>query len=278
MKCKQIVALFDSYISGTADVTVQKTVEDHLKTCEACKKQLALYRFYFQDAKIENDFPVPSDLNAKIKYTIHQAKQQKKVPFWQNKRILSTATACAFLFVAGLWGISNYAKLQDAANPVIVETATPVTQKTNESPLATPEVIQHTRQLPEPSVTTQTNVPEIAAIEPLSDQSTQIAAYSGNEEGNFGGGGGAKQNSEDLIANNEEVFTLKRNAVVSEDLTVLAEWKEQILSQFPNEELAENTYLVTVTKLELEELMECSVDADENKTQLILRFVESNQQ
>ncbi len=278
MKCKQIVALFDSYINGTADSTVRKTVEDHLKTCEACKKQLALYRFYFQDVKIENDFPAPSDLNAKIKYTIHQAKQQKKVPFWQSKRILSVATACTFLLVAGLWGASNYRKLQDAAKPAIAEAPASVTQEINELPLATPEVVQNVRQMPEPTVIAQTNVPETAATEPLSDLSTQIPAYTGNKEANIGGGGGVNQDFGDAIATNEEVYTLKRNIAAAEDIVILAEWKDQILSQFPGEELAENTYLVTVTKTELEELMGCSVDADENKTQLVLRFLESNEQ
>ena len=278
MKCKHIVELFDSYVNGTADVGVKQAIEDHLKTCDACRKQLELYRFYFQDVKIENDFPVPSDLNAKIKYAIHQTKQKKKIPFWQNKRILSAATVCAFLLVAGIWGTSNYTKLQNAANTVTVENTASITKETDEPPLATPEVVQYTRQIPEPSVTTPTNAPEVAAIEPLSDHSTQIAAYAGNEEANIGGGGEVNQDSGDTIATNEEAFTLKRNIVATEDVTVLAEWKEQILSQFPNEELSENTYLVTVTKPELEALLGCSIDADENKAQLILRFVESNEQ
>lgn len=126
MKCSHASALFYDYLKQTISPSDRKLLEEHLNECSACQKQWEAYRFFFENSKIENDFPVPSQLNAKIKYTIHQAKNSKKVPFFRSKQVLTWATTCSFLLVAGIWGSSYYQefKQQSTADPFIVtETA-----------------------------------------------------------------------------------------------------------------------------------------------------------
>lgn len=286
MKCNHAIELFDSYVKGTATENNKKALESHLKTCEACQKQLELYRVFISDAtKIEDDFPVPSQLNAKIKYTIQQARETretKKIPFWMNKQFLSTATACAFLLVAGIWGASNYTKLQNAAGISNIETASSVTtnqvtetdpqkkQTAPEVPTPSPAVMAKAKQVAENPDNSATNevimqdtvpVPQLAEEPPVLEVSEDISAYSGGADAN---------SAKDAKS---EPALMQRMMVPTEDVTISFEWKDEILATFPHEILSEDTFLVTATKADLEALMGCSVDADETKTQLTIRFL-----
>lgn len=286
MNCNHAIELLDSYVKGTATENNKKALESHLKTCKTCQKQLELYRVFISDAtKIEDDFPVPSQLNAKIKYTIQQAREtreSKKIPFWMNKQLLSTATACAFLLVAGIWGASNYTKLQNAAGISKIETASSITtnqvtetapkkeQAITQAPTPSPAVMAKAKQVAEIPDNSATNeaitqdtvpVPQLAEEPPVLEASDDISAYSG----------GADANATD--AAKSETALMQRRMVPTEDATISSEWKEVVLATFPHEILSEDTFLVTATKADLEALMGCSVDADETKTQLTIRFL-----
>ncbi len=283
MKCKQTAEFFDSYINGTINAADKQSLENHLEACESCRKQLELYRFYFSDVKIENDFPVPSQLNAKIKYTIEQAraaKATKKIPFWQSKRILSVATACAFLFVAGIWGGANYTKLQDAASTPVIETTNPITQGEpasveeadrilSDSSVSAPVLAKQAGEAAQIPVQTEKTMPMLAAANPIPDVSNNQATYSAETNANL---------ATDTVAGTEiETFHLTRNLQEPEDLAISLEWKEKILTHFPHEVISEDTFLITATKAELESFLECSLDADETKTQLTVQFVSAEE-
>ena len=191
MKCNHAVALFDSYLKGNATQEEKTALENHIATCKICKKQLDLYRFYFTDVKIENDFPVPSQLNAKIKYTIHQAKGKKKVPFWRSKHVLSFATACTFMLVAGIWGISHYAQLQNYADTPVTETAAPAStpagftkeQIPEPSPVApvTTAAPVESRRVPDPKTpVASTNPAALTQTNVTPETQPQVPAYSGD--------------------------------------------------------------------------------------------------
>ena len=264
MKCKHAVELFDSYLKGTAKWEDRTDLENHLATCEVCKQQFELYRFYFSDANVESDFPVPSQLNTKIKYAVYQqATKPKKVPFWQNKRILATATACAFLFVVGILGTSYFDKMKEAAKATNTE-ATTAAEQTEELLLAsTSEVKSPTKQNPSPRsmIIVNESVADTTDEQTMEETEALIPAYDGENIA-----------SPRHFMMGSTVFYKNEN--VTPDLLVDAEWMDTILSEFPHEVLTEDTYLVTVTTEELETLMDCSVDADETKSQLTLQFVE----
>ncbi len=297
MNCKHAAELFDSYIKKTASKEDAAALEAHIANCDSCRKQLELYRFYFTDTNIENDFLVPSQLNAKIKYTIQQAKENakntKKIPFWQNKRILSAATACAFLFVAGILGVSNYEKLQNAAKtPVSVETpvvlteeksrtSVPVAQEQMPEPVPTPQTVsvpesvsapvaakvsKNATRVPEKN---EKAAPEAAELSVLADTSDEIQAY--------GSGGSTNASAEDTLTYQSDSETqsvkMQRNLVIAEDITLSFDQKDAVLTAYPHEVIADDLFLVTVTKAELETLLGSSVEADETKTQLVIRFI-----
>lgn len=274
MNCKETVALFDSYVNKTINSAEKQALEEHLKTCETCRKQLELYSFYFSDVKIEDDFLVPSQLNAKIKYTIQQAREQKetkKIPFWQNKRIFSAATACAFLLMAGIFGISNYQALQDAAKSPVIETNDPVIQgeianlNTALEQSETPAMAKESRQVTPVYNNHEETLPETANEAPTPEVSEDVAAYSGEANTNF---------TADAVA---EPFTMTRTVAAPEDISLSVDWKDTILTQFPHEVITEDIFLVTVTKAELEAITGQIVETDETKTQLFIRFTASEQ-
>lgn len=267
MKCKQTVALFDAYINGTISPAEKQALKSHLETCESCKKQLELYHFYFSDVKIEEDFPVPAQLNAKIKYTLQQArdaKEPKKLPFWQNKRILSAATACAFLFVAGILGASNYDKLQNASGtPVLTEPPVAVSNEIAKmipeetpSPTSAPTVAKVTQQTPQVAVISE-SVPPQDEIAMLSDAPEDIPAYSEEEQNNA-----VSENVQDTSATG---FSLQRTVIPAEDVTLSIDWKESILLTYPHEILSDDLFLVAVTPAELEIMLGYPLDTEETK-------------
>ncbi len=278
MKCKHAFSLFDSYIKQTASKEDVALLEEHIATCDSCKKQLELYRLYLSDVRIEDDFLVPSQLNAKLKYTIHQAKQAKttKIPFWQNKRILSAATACAFLFVASILGVSNYEKLQNAAKaPVSVEA--PVTAA--EEPVAASEVVVNeevSAPVPTPGITKNDEnirkTPEEPVVnEAISNEPTAASVHSDNLDEPAAYSVEAAQD-DTLSEESSQPFKLQRTIDVAEDITLSADQKDSILESFPHEVISEDVFLVTITKAELESILNFTIEVDESKPQLIIKF------
>lgn len=258
MKCGRITGLFDSYIKGTATREEQAILENHIATCEACRKQLELYRYYFSDTAIEDDFSVPARLNASIQYAIHQERSKKKIPFWQNRRIISAATACAFALVAGIWGISNYQNLKDMTQTLKQETVQPIPTEPATG-VDEPESDSGSQPAPRKMVPDTPAPANITADATTED--AQIAAY-----------------SEEASAPVHHAYTMGRTLLqpimqTPQEIVIADTWMENLLAQFPNEIISEDIYLVTVTKAELEEFLGCSTDANEEAEQLVIRFV-----
>jgi hypothetical protein len=102
-KCDEIIGIFDEYLNNKLD---KESLDDficHIKLCEDCKKDLEVYKAFFSDINIENDFAFPNDLNAKIKYKLNNIKKEKKYLF-KPKIVLAYATSISFLLIIGIFG------------------------------------------------------------------------------------------------------------------------------------------------------------------------------
>ncbi len=302
MNCKQAENLFDAYKRGTLQDT--KALEEHLANCQSCKKSWEIYQLFFADTAIEQDFPVPNQLNAKIKYTLQQAKNKKKVPFYRNKQVLSYATACCFLLMAGLWGTSHYQTLKKDINPSVLTTDVQ-TESVKSIPTSSPvpetvalqsgseEVNQLKRTIPAaPPVQTQAPIAkaqpeevvknETAPSETmqnevmvLSDTSYHTADNtpavvsdetntSESDKSAGGGGGGASV----YARQTESTLPI---AEYPADFTVSQEHRLEILENYPHVELSENVYAVTIPREELAKILQVSIDTEE-KNEYIIEF------
>lgn len=354
MKCNHIVELFDSYLKGTATPQEASALEQHIATCETCRKQLELYRMFFADVNIENDFPVPPQLDAKIKYAVYQAKATKKIPFWQNKRILSAATACAFLFVVGIFGASRYSKMKDAAqvtDPQLMQMADYANKEADDNDVVTSEpedVMQlptqeqilndatdSEKKLPEESNNSEAQKEEKASpkatekpkdnskvvtesppkatpkpsnaqknasteSKPLSkaahDVNTAVVAAetiktpkavsetatdsavpqeSGTQKAAVPTPQPTQKPEDATVYSAREIA--QENAGTGKNIVIANQWKESILADFPHEIISKDTYLVTITKAELEAVLGYSTDANAGQSQLTLQFVSTDQ-
>lgn len=353
MKCNHIVELFDSYLKGTATSQESSALEQHIATCETCRKQLELYRIFFADVNIENDFPVPPQLDAKIKYAVYQAKSTKKVPFWQNKRILSAATACAFLFVVGIFGASRYSKIKEAAqvsNPQLVQTVDFSTGETDSNDVVTAEP-EDVAQIPtqeqilndaaasEKTIPEESNNAKPQKEEKVSPKATEKPKSSSKVVAESAPKATPKPNNTQKTASadtntatkaapdvNTKVVATEAadtpktvsekatdSAMVSEsgtkkalsptphptpqstqkpmdatiysargisqentetdkNIVIADQWKEPILANFPHQAISNDTYLVTITKTELEAVLGYPTDANAGQSQLTLQF------
>ncbi len=304
MNCKQAENLFDAYKRGTLQDT--KALEEHLANCESCKKSWELYQLFFADTAIEQDFPVPNQLNAKIKYTLQQAKNKKKIPFYRQKQVLSYATACCFLLMAGLWGTSHYQSLKNEITPSVVtnEVQTDlVTSIPTESPV--PEMVtlqsgaeeanQLKRAVPAPPPA-QTQAPvvqsqpeEVIKNEAAQNESTQneaamlsdtsygtadhtpaVVSDETNtlESDKSAGSGGGGGSASVYARQTEEVMPMTENLP---HVTVSQEHRLEILENYRHVELSENVYAVTIIREELENILQITIDIEE-KTEYIIEF------
>ncbi len=245
MKCSHAISLFDEYLKQTISLSDKQELTEHLKTCASCQKQWEAYRFFFENSNIEEDFLVPSQLNAKIKYTIHQAKNNKKVPFFQNKQLLAGLTACSFLLVGAVFGTSYYQQLKDARTQPDTGIVEPMV-RTVDDPSKMAE-----------SISDEPNPARALSMDPTIETKNDTPAYLGDET----------ENAPSNIMMVQEAMPTQNEVKISD------QWQEKILIAFPHEVLTEDTYLVMATKEELEQLLGCSVDADESASQLTIQFV-----
>lgn len=287
MKCSAAQNLFGEYLKGSLSQEEIANLEHHLHDCEECKTKWETYRVFFSDTQIEQDFPVPSQLNAKIKYTLQQAKNKKKIPFYRNKQVLSYATACCFLLMAGLFGTSHFEQMKEDVKqpvvtkeiitgtmqntpaetplpePVMTETAAKQTPKLTKAvpdsnktvmPSSAPETNHNTAELLADSITSQD------AVEESQNEALMVAETAAEYEepttyARHGGGG--------------SLPILEHPA----DFTVAESLRSQILDNYPHTKLSENLFSVQIPEDYLETLLGISIDTEESTTEYILEFI-----
>lgn len=275
MNCKEVSNLFCDYLADTLSGETKQQLEEHLQSCPSCQKDWKTYQLFFTNSSMENDFPVPSQLNAKIKYTINQAKNKKKVPFYRNRQVLSYATACCFLLVAGIFGTSHYQQLKteiqnpSATNEIQVVLQEPVA---TQSPIATQAPSQPTlaptKSISQPALVTDVVAPAVSpAAEPIVAEEPVVA----NEP---------VVAAEETDHQTQETTTYAREvdepmaiAEQPEDINLSIEFKDALLEQYPHTELAKNTYAVAITKAELSAFVQSELPLDE-KCEYVIVFVE----
>lgn len=294
MKCKEASNLFLEHRLGTISQENKQALEEHLNHCQSCQKAWETYSLFLSDAQIEDDFPIPSQLNAKIKYTIHQAKNKKKVPFFRSKQVLSYATACCFLLVAGIWGTTHFEQIkEDIQTPLLatethieqpVETETenreqeiPVADSTTSQPEPlSNQPVEKTTPKPAPvqyqalqSDVGQTEATTSAA-EPLADQTSTITE---------------DYNSVDVANDvtepvNPAVFSRQIDSSVAigeypADISVNTQFQAALLEGYPHTKLTDTVYSITITKAELEEILQKETTLEE-KSEYIIEFNDEN--
>ena len=286
MKCSQATALFDEYLNKTIQPADEKQLTEHLKACASCQKQWETYRFFFENASIEEDFLVPSQLNAKIKYSIHQAKNNKKVPFFQNKQLLAGLTACSFLLVGTLWGTSYYQQMKEAhmqpqtpvVEPMVRSVPAPVQQPVEEKNESveesnTPPVAKQKPNVPKAQ-------PKVTQSEPVSQQQSEAeitesqndvmtadvteAPFSAAYGRRNGGAAPAPVSEEPVLLTEDTPEMLYDDSADTQveqtpaniaTITLSKSWQDIILSNAPYTQISETCYQVEVNKQTLEGLI-----------------------
>lgn len=292
MNCKEATDLFSEHRMETLPQAKKQALEEHLNHCQSCQKAWKAYSVFFADTGIENDFLIPSQLNAKIKYTIHEANNKKKVPFFRSKQVLSYATTCCFLLVAGIFGASHFGQLQENINTPYVATVSDV-QKTEAMETTAPQPefssadtqdVQPTppavRNISKPTPAPKKNnisesTPEnvtTPASEPLADMANQKIAPA-SEEGASGGGGASLEAYNAYYTITRQVDQSLAISEYPADLTVSAEFQTTLLENYPHTELTASVYSITITKAELEEILEITTELEE-RTEYIIAFSE----
>ena len=137
LKCKDVIGMFDEYMNNNLDKTNSDDFIKHIELCENCRKDFELYKAYFSDINIENDFAFPNDLNAKIKYKLNDIKKEKKFLF-RPKIVLTYATSISFLLLIGIFGSTYMENLKKPLeNPktaqIEIETPIPTNKPTTEN-------------------------------------------------------------------------------------------------------------------------------------------------
>ena len=273
MKCKQAEALIDEYNRNELSPEKKQAFEDHIQSCASCKKLLETYRLLLSDTKIEDDFPMPPQLNAKILYALQQVREEKKVPFYRNKRVISFATACCFLLAAGIFGANNYEQFKALFRPSMLtsEIQTVTTQKTptkTNSPSETETKNAQVTPQTEP-ITEQTPAPKIRAqsASTLSEPDDATAPVSDSSYTTQ-----PSEMSEPIVAvqRNQEQLPISEHPA---DFTVSGELKDEILENYPHTELAENIFSVQIPEEKLEEILNIMLDFEEPKSEFVLEFL-----
>lgn len=284
MNCKEASNLFSELRLGTLSPETQQELEEHLNHCQSCQKEWKIYNLFLADTRIEEDFPIPSQLNAKIKYTIDQAKNKKKVPFYRNKQVLACATACCFLLMAGIWGTSHFEALKNDVHSTRITSQEQETAPQNTKTADTMEIPPEQNipaYDPQPTPAVQPVTPKTAPT--TTDSATQdlladtenagIAPASETTLPSGGGGSAADGEPYDASTFSRQLPTDGDQGEYSADLTVSVQFCAELLEHYPNTQLAEQTYLITITKAELEEVLKETTTLEE-KSEYIILFTE----
>ena len=108
MKCNECTEYFYEYLNKELDKRTSDEFSAHINTCRKCREEYKLYSAYFGLSKIEDDFSVPNNLDAKIIYKLNNLKEAKKPKFqFRTRKVLTYATSFSFLFVIAVFG-TNY--------------------------------------------------------------------------------------------------------------------------------------------------------------------------
>ncbi len=289
MKCKEASDLFSEKRLGTISPENKQALEEHLHHCQSCQKAWEAYSLFLSDARIEDDFPLPSQLNAKIKYTIHQAKNKKKVPFFRSKQVLSYATACCFLLVAGIWGTSHFEQIKEDIQTPLLATESRLEQA--QAPLPEDIVAENVPSQPEPTeqptvlknkvnpapVQNRELVPQkeqlemtTSASEPLADQTSTVTEELNSVEV----ANGATEPANAATFSRQADYGVAI-AEYPADITVNNQFQAALLEGYPHTQLTDTVYQITITKAELEEILQTETTLEE-KSEYVIEFASEN--
>ena len=104
----------------------------------------------------------------------------------------------------------------------------------------------------------------MANIHQIPDASEDVAAYSNEADTNV---------IKDAVMEKGKMT----RSLTTEDISLSADWKDTILANYPHEVITEDIFLVTISKTELENILGNSIETDETKTQLFIRFTTTKQ-
>jgi hypothetical protein len=132
MNCEECVGLFYEYLNNRLRKDAFLDFLEHIDDCPDCAQEFEIYKQCFKEDFLEQDFPFPEDLNARINYAVQNAREMdeksKKViwkEFFENKNLLSRkvlayAASFAFLFITAVFGgsyLKNIKNLKNAGQP-----------------------------------------------------------------------------------------------------------------------------------------------------------------
>jgi hypothetical protein len=109
MKCDEIKSLLFEYVEGTLDNPEKRAVEKHIKTCDACGKELAAARSYFLELDRLEEVKVPKDFLATLHTRLQQRAGRKRLirlfffPLGLKVPIEATAALAMILMVIFLF-------------------------------------------------------------------------------------------------------------------------------------------------------------------------------
>lgn len=310
LRCRNLSDWFEEYLNGTISQPTKQAFESHLEECPHCRKQFELYQKYFQNREIESDFKLPSDLNAKIKYTVFQAKQAKKTPVWRRKQTLAFVTAVSFLFVAGIWGGGQFdlwkketvlpQNEQMMLSGENFQSDTAVPQEPNPKieqsvPVAeTPAVLDTTPQpkkkviptaqptvTPQPSELSAEVLQESGTLASETDGAQAVSEENLSDSGSASGGGGGspghqQTQSPAMLFNARNIPLTADLAPETVDITLDQKYKEVLLGKYPFVFLEDEIYRIDITHEELlAELGEETGIEDTNQTAFVIRFADA---
>ena len=292
MKCSHAIALFDRYQNGTISPAEKKELKTHIDACPSCKKQLDTYCFFLRDADIGSDFTAPPQLNAKIRYAIHQTRDKKPTPFRLRTQVLAYIAACSFLVAAGIRSIflfhpqenkitspSHTAQIQTD----IIESTVPI-ENDNTSPAVQNIVSAETAKTPAPvlaaeaikpsAVSTPTSAP-ITTETPIRktdeiDEAEEIPIYNLIADRTD-----TQENRSYKTAADSQPALQTRAAKENSptfDVTIPLSYREQILNTHPYTALSDDRYRIAITKEELEQITNIVFPIEETIAELIVLF------
>lgn len=88
MKCHEAVKLMDKYIEDTLDKYISSQFEEHIRTCKACKTELAITRSLHKERSIYNKIKAPEGFTGKVMASIYNLEPQKRpLPSGKNEEM-----------------------------------------------------------------------------------------------------------------------------------------------------------------------------------------------
>jgi hypothetical protein len=100
MKCKKVRKNFQEYLEGTLESARKKKLEDHIKGCSSCKKELESLKTYFNSMGSIEPIRAPDGFLRSVRQRIEEAKKPARIIPIRIKVPLELAGAVAAIVIA----------------------------------------------------------------------------------------------------------------------------------------------------------------------------------